>query len=88
VGRGDQIIRENMPDFSKSSQNSLQAKNIPSPTLNLKFQNFYIKLLLKPYNAYYKPYFETAYLGENVTNLLEQKEAQNDIRLLNNKKSY
>jgi hypothetical protein len=43
----------------------------------LKAQNIYIKPLLKPYNAYNKLCFETAYLGENVINLLKQKVAQN-----------
>jgi len=32
---------------------------------------------LKPLNTCNKPCFETAYLGENVTNLLQQKVAQN-----------
>jgi hypothetical protein len=32
---------------------------------------------LKPKNTYNKPCFETAYLGENVINLLQQKAAQN-----------
>jgi hypothetical protein len=32
---------------------------------------------LKPSNTYNKPCFETAYLGENVINLLNQKVAQN-----------
>jgi hypothetical protein len=33
---------------------------------------------LKPKNTY-KPYFETAYLDENVINLLQQKVAQNIV---------
>ncbi len=45
--------------------------------LNLKAQNIYIKPLLKPYNTYNKLCVETAYLGENVLNLLQQKLAQN-----------
>jgi hypothetical protein len=44
--------------------------------LNLKAQNIYIKPLSKPKNAYSTPCFETAYLVENVMNLLKQKVAQ------------
>ncbi len=36
----------------------------------------YIKPLLKPENTYNKPCFKTAYLGQNVINLLKQKVAQ------------
>jgi hypothetical protein len=39
----------------------------------LKFQNVYMNPLLKPKNASNKPYFETAYLGENVKSLIKQK---------------
>jgi hypothetical protein len=39
----------------------------------LKAQNIYI---LKPSNTYNKPCFETAYLDENLINLLIQKVAQ------------
>jgi hypothetical protein len=49
---------------------------ISTTKLSLKAQNIYIKTLLKPKNTY-KPCFETAYLGENVINLLQQKVAQN-----------
>ncbi len=42
-----------------------------------KLKNIYTKPLSKPKNAYNKPCFETAYLGENVINLLQQKVAQN-----------
>jgi len=68
-----------MPNFSKSCQNSLQAKKnakISTTKLNLKAQNIYIKPLLKPSNTCNKPCSETAYLGENVINLLQQKVAQ------------
>ncbi len=42
-----------------------------------KLKNIYTKALLKPKNAYNKLCFESAYLGENVINLLRQKAAQN-----------
>ncbi len=42
----------------------------------MKTQNIYIKPLLKPYNTYNKPFFETAYLGENGINLLQQEAAK------------
>ncbi len=45
--------------------------------LDLKAQNIYIKPLLKLKNAYNQLCFETAYSGENVINLLQQKVAQN-----------
>ncbi len=40
----------NCPNFGKSSQSSCQAKKAKIPTLklNLKFQNIYIKPLVKP----------------------------------------
>jgi hypothetical protein len=34
-----------------------------------------MKLLLKPYNTYSKPSFETTFLDENVKNLITQKVA-------------
>jgi hypothetical protein len=42
----------------------------------LKAQNIYIKTLLKPYNTYNKPCFETAYIDENEINLLKHEVAQ------------
>jgi hypothetical protein len=42
-----------------------------------KVQSIYIKPLLKPKNTCNKPYFKTAYFGENVKNFLKQKVAQN-----------
>ncbi len=54
---------------------SQKRAKISTTKLNLKTQNIYIKPLLKPYNTYNKPCFETAYLGKNV-NLLKQKVAQ------------
>jgi hypothetical protein len=47
----------------------------------LKVQNIYIKPLLKPYNTYNKPCFETAYFGKNVINSLQQKVA---LKVTNN----
>ncbi len=72
-------FENNSPNFSKSSQNSLQAKKakISTTKLNLEAKNIYINPLLKPQNTYNKPCFETAYLCENVINLLKQKVAQN-----------
>jgi hypothetical protein len=42
---------------------------ISTTKFNLKAQNIYIKPLLKSWNTYNKPCFETAYLGENAINL-------------------
>jgi len=39
---------------------------------------------LKPSNTYNKPCFETAYLGENVINLLKQKVSQDVAIILGN----
>jgi hypothetical protein len=55
---------------------SQKKAKISTTKLNLKAQNIYNKPLLKPQNTYNKPCFETAYLGENVINLLKQKVAQ------------
>jgi len=41
--------------------------------LNLNAQNIYIKLILKPENAYNKLCLKTAYLSKNVMSLLKQK---------------
>jgi hypothetical protein len=48
----------------------------------LKAQNIYNKPLSKPLNTYNKPCFETAYLGENLLNLLKQKIAQKIAMIL------
>jgi hypothetical protein len=61
-----------LPNFFKNSPNGLQVKKGQN-IYNLKTQNIYIKKLLNTYN---KPCFETAYLGENGINLLQQKLAQ------------
>jgi hypothetical protein len=47
--QGDQKVRKKMPNFSKSSPNSLPAKKakISTTKLKLKAQNIYIKPLLK-----------------------------------------
>jgi hypothetical protein len=55
---------------------SQKKAKISTTKLNLKVQNIYIKPLLKPQNTYNKLCFETAYLGKNVINLLNQKVAQ------------
>jgi hypothetical protein len=72
-------LKKNCPIFPKVAQTVSKPKKakIFETKLNLKAQNIYIKPLLKPYNAYNKPCFETAYLGENVIHLLQQKVAQN-----------
>jgi hypothetical protein len=72
--QGDWMIIK-LPNVSKSSQTSLQAK-ISISKLNLKVQNNFSKLLLKPKNKYNKPWFEDAYLSENLINLLELKVVQ------------
>jgi hypothetical protein len=68
-----------LPIFQKVAQTVSKPKNakISTTKLNLKDQNIYIKPLLKPWNTYNKPCSETAYLGENVINLLKQKVDQN-----------
>ncbi len=66
-----------LPIFWKSSQNSLQDKEIPKFTQKFKVKNIYFKPLLKLLNTYNKPWFETVYLGENVVQLHKQKVAQN-----------
>ncbi len=48
----------------------------------MKAQNIYNKPLLKPQNTYNKPCFETAYLGEKLINLLEQKVAQKVVIIM------
>ncbi len=72
-------LKNNFPNIQKVSQKVSKANKtkISTTKLNLKTQNIYIKLLLKPKNICIKPCFETAYLGENVINLLHQKLAQN-----------
>ncbi len=45
--------------------------------LKLRVQNIYIKPLLEPWNAKYKPWFETAYFKWKGQNMLKQKAAQN-----------
>jgi hypothetical protein len=57
-----------LPTLGKSSQNRHRTKKYLNITrkLNLKAQNFYVKPFSKLENTYYKPCFETGYLGENV----------------------
>ena len=68
-------LEKKLPNFSKNSPKSRQVK---------KGQNIYNKAEFKSpehlhqttfetLNSYNKPYFETAYLGKNVINLLKQK---------------
>jgi len=62
--QGDQkIISQQVAKWKKAK--------ISTTKINLKTQNIYIKPLLKTSNAYNKPCLETAYLGENVINLLK-----------------
>ncbi len=66
--QGDQqISKKNLPNFSKNSPKSCQVKKAKISTT---------KLNLKAQSIYNKPSFETAYLGENLLNLLTQKVAQ------------
>jgi hypothetical protein len=71
-------FEKNCPIFQKVAPKVSKAKEAKISTikLNLKAQNIYIKPLFKPKNTYNKPCFETAYLGENVINLLQQKGTQ------------
>ncbi len=66
-----------LPNFSKSSPKSFQGQKGKNIYNKAQFESpkNYIKPLLKPKNTYNKPGFETAYLGENVINLLQQKAA-------------
>jgi hypothetical protein len=71
IEKCDQMIGKICPIYGNSSQSSCQIKNKKCPIMfhfkaNLKVQNICIKPLLKPKNAYNKPYLEIAYLGENV----------------------
>ncbi len=43
----------------------------------MKAQDIYIEPFLEPKYTYNKPHFETAYVGKNVINIIEQKGAQN-----------
>ncbi len=56
-----------------------KSANISISKLNLKFKITQNKLVIKPLNNYSEPCFETTYLGENVKQWLNQKEAQNVI---------
>jgi hypothetical protein len=67
-------FEKKLPDFSKSSPNSLQAKK--GQNINLKAQNIYINHFWS-LKIPTKTYFGTAYLSENVINLLKEKVAQN-----------
>jgi hypothetical protein len=78
--KGDQKIGKKIrPIFQKVAKTVSKPKKakISTTKLKLKAQNIYIKPLLKPQNTFNKPCFETAYLCENVINLLKQKVAQN-----------
>ncbi len=68
-----------MPNFSKSSPKSLQGKRGQNICNKAQFESpkHLDETTFKPKNTYNKPCFETAYLGENVINLLQQKGAQN-----------
>jgi hypothetical protein len=66
------------PSFEKVAKTIAEPKiaQIPITKLNLKGQKFYIKPLLTPKNTNNKPYFETAYLGENVKKIAKAKSTQ------------
>jgi hypothetical protein len=68
-------FEKNHPIFQKVAQKVSKSKKakISTTKLNLKAKNIYIKPLLKPQKTNNKPCFETAYLGEYVINLLQQK---------------
>jgi hypothetical protein len=63
---------------------SQKKAKISTTKLNLKTQKIYNKPLFKPYNTYNKPYFETAYLGEILINLLKRKVAPKVAIILGN----
>ena len=67
-------FEKNCPIFQKVAKTVSKPKNakISTTKLNLKAQNINNKPLLKPKNTYNKLCFETAYLGENVINLIQQ----------------
>ncbi len=56
------IIRQNLQRIAQKVAKSKKAKISPTK-FNLKTQNMYIKLFLKPKKTYNKPCFETAYSG-------------------------
>ncbi len=70
---------EKIAQFFKSSPKSLQGKKGQYIYNTAQFESpkHLHQTTFKPKNTYNKPYFETAYLGENVINLLQQKVAQN-----------
>jgi hypothetical protein len=74
-----------MPNFSKNSRKSCQVKKGQNIYIEAHFESLKhlhqttFETLKKPYN---KLCFETAYLGENVINLLKQKVAQKVMIIL------
>jgi hypothetical protein len=76
--QGDQKIRKKLPTFSKNSPKSCQAKKGQNVYNKAQFEGpkHLQKRLLKPLNTHNKPCFETAYLCENLINLLKLKVAQ------------
>jgi hypothetical protein len=66
------------PNFEKSSRN--RAQTCPNIYIKAQFQfesqKHFLKTSFEIKNTINKPYFETAYLGENVKYLLKQKGAQ------------
>jgi hypothetical protein len=76
---GQKVGEKIRPSFEKVAKTIAERKiaQIPITKQNLKFPKFYIKPLLTPKNTNNKPYFETAYLGENVKKLLKQKVLKN-----------
>jgi hypothetical protein len=65
-----------LPNFSKNSPKSSQVKKANRSTTKPKTSTTNPFWFLKPQNTYNNPCFETAYLGENLINLLKQKIAQ------------
>ncbi len=70
--------KKKLPNFSKSSPNSLQTKKKQNIHNKAQFESpKHLSTTFETLKYLQKPYFGTAYLGENVINLLKQKIAQN-----------
>jgi hypothetical protein len=67
------VTRKEIAQFLEKVAKTLSKPKIFTSKLKLKVQSIYIKSHLKPKNTFNKPYFEIAYLGESLKNLLEQK---------------
>ncbi len=59
-------LEKNTQSLEKSCSNGCQPTNCQNIYIKAQFESPNIKILLKPKNTLSKPFFQTAYLGENV----------------------